>query len=99
MAEGTELLDLTIDSPVVFEGDHYSDTDAWSVVVKGRTRVIESRWWEVFAADQLPLAPWIPTLNYIYVSFEPAEISGRRFEGGAGTGTILMWAAAGRGRH
>jgi len=80
-AEGTKLLELTINSRVAFESDHYSDTDAWRVVVNGHARVIESQW-EVFAADQLPLAPWIPTLKYIYVSVEPTEISGRRFERG-----------------
>lgn len=80
-AEGTKLLELTINSLVAFESDHYGDTDAWSVVVKGHARVIESQR-EVFAADQLPLAPWIPTLKYIYVRVEPTEISGRRFERG-----------------
>jgi hypothetical protein len=80
-AEGTKLLELTINALVAFEIDQYSDTDAWSVVVKGHARVIESQP-EIFAADQLPLAPWIPTLKYIYVRVEPTEISGRRFARG-----------------
>ncbi|MHC5796406.1 pyridoxamine 5'-phosphate oxidase family protein [Lacisediminihabitans sp. FW035] len=80
-AEGTKLLELTINSLVAFESDSYTDTDAWSVVVKGRARVIESQP-EIFAADQLPLAPWIPTLKYVYVRIEPTELSGRRFDRG-----------------
>lgn len=80
-AEGTKLLELTINPLVAFESDHYSETDAWSVVVKGRAQVIESQP-EIFAADQLPLKPWIPTLKYIYVRIEPTEISGRQFERG-----------------
>jgi len=80
-AEGTKLLELTINALVAFESDQYSDTDAWSVVVKGHARVIASQS-EIFAADQLPLAPWIPTLKYIYVRVEPTEISGRRFARG-----------------
>jgi nitroimidazol reductase NimA-like FMN-containing flavoprotein (pyridoxamine 5'-phosphate oxidase superfamily) len=66
---------------VAFECDSHSDSDAWSVVVKGRARAIESQS-EIFAADQLPLKPWIPTLKYIYVRIEPTEITGRRFERG-----------------
>jgi hypothetical protein len=77
-AEGTKLLDLTINSRVAFESDSFSDTDAWSVVVTGQAGVIESQR-EIFAADQLPLVPWIPTLKYIYVRIAPTGISGRRF--------------------
>ena len=80
-SEGTKLLELTINALVAFESDHYSETDAWSVVVKGRARVIESQH-EILAADQLPLAPWIPTLKYVYVRIEPSELTGRRFERG-----------------
>ncbi|MFM9917948.1 pyridoxamine 5'-phosphate oxidase family protein [Lacisediminihabitans sp. H27-G8] len=80
-AEGTKLLELTINSLVAFESDYYSDTDAWSVVIKGRARAIESQS-EIFAADQLPLAPWIPTLKYVYVRIQPTEVTGRRFARG-----------------
>jgi len=80
-SEGTKLLELTINALVAFEGDGYTDTEAWSVVVKGTARVLESQS-EIFAADQLPLTPWIPTLKYVYVRIEPTEITGRRFERG-----------------
>jgi hypothetical protein len=80
-AEGTKLLELTINSWVAFETDSYTESHAWSVVVKGHAAAIESQS-EIFEADKLPLSPWIPTLKYIYVRIVPTEISGRRFERG-----------------
>lgn len=80
-AEGTKLLELTINARVAFECDQYTEAEAWSVVVKGRARVIESQT-EIHAADQLPLTSWIPTLKYVYVRVEPTEITGRRFDRG-----------------
>jgi hypothetical protein len=77
-AEGTKLLELTINSSVAFETDSYSESHAWSVVVKGRATAIESQE-EIFEADKLPLVPWIPTLKYIYVRITPTEITGREF--------------------
>jgi nitroimidazol reductase NimA-like FMN-containing flavoprotein (pyridoxamine 5'-phosphate oxidase superfamily) len=77
-AEGTKLLELTINSAVAFESDSHTEEEAWSVVVKGHATALE-RQEEIFAADQLPLTPWIPTLKYVYVRITPTEISGRRF--------------------
>lgn len=77
-AEGTKLLELTINSTVAFETDHFTDLDAWSVVVKGTAIAIEKQG-EIFEADQLPLISWIPTLKYVYVRITPTELSGRRF--------------------
>ncbi|HYP72633.1 MAG TPA: pyridoxamine 5'-phosphate oxidase family protein, partial [Microbacterium sp.] len=34
-AEGSKLTELTINDQVLFEVDEYTDTDAWSVVVRG----------------------------------------------------------------
>ncbi len=80
-AQGTKLLELTINSTVAFEADGYTDTDAWSVVLKGTARALEKQS-EIFAADATPLKPWIPTLKYVYVRIEPTEITGRRFQRG-----------------
>ena len=77
-AEGTKLLELTISGHVAFEIDGYSDTEAWSIVVKGAAHAVESQN-EILAADSLPLRPWIPTLKYTYVRITPAEISSRHF--------------------
>lgn len=75
-AEGSKLTELTINDEVLFEVDEYTDTDAWSVVVRGRARRLETTE-EVAAADRLPLRPWVPTLKYNYVRIEPTSLSGR----------------------
>src|SRR6476469_7841521 len=60
-AQGTKLLELTISGQVAFEIDGYSDTEAWSIVVKGPAVPLESQQ-EILEADALPLRPWVPTL-------------------------------------
>ncbi len=80
-AEGSKLTELTINDQVLFEVDEYTDTDAWSVVVRGhahRLTTVE----EVAEADTLPLKPWIPTAKYNYVRIIASSISGRDFERG-----------------
>lgn len=80
-APGTKLVELTVSSAVALEIDGYSDTEAWSVVLKGTAARIDSQP-EIDAADRLPLAPWIPTLKYTYVRVTPTSVSGRRFRRG-----------------
>jgi len=77
-AEGSKLTELTIHADVLFEVDSYTDEDAWSVVVRGSARRLDTSA-EVEAADQLPLRPWIPTLKYNYVRVTPVSLSGRAF--------------------
>ncbi|TFC92775.1 MULTISPECIES: pyridoxamine 5'-phosphate oxidase family protein [Cryobacterium] len=77
-AEGTKLLELTVNNTVAFETDGVGRNEAWSVVAHGEARVLEKQT-EIEAADQLPLRPLIPTLKYIYVEITPAKITGRRF--------------------
>jgi uncharacterized protein len=77
-AEGTKLLELTVNSSVAFETDGVGRDEAWSVVVKGTARILEKRA-EIDAAEELPLRPLIPTLKYIYVEITPRAVSGRRF--------------------
>ncbi|MGO4689400.1 pyridoxamine 5'-phosphate oxidase family protein [Glaciibacter sp. 2TAF33] len=77
-AEGTKLLELTVNSNVAVETDGVGRDEAWSVVAKGTARILEKRS-EIDAADELPLRPLIPTLKYIYVEVTPQEVSGRRF--------------------
>ena len=78
-APGTKLLELTVNSRVAVEIDGYTDDEAWSVVVKGTAHRLE-RQAKIDEADDAPLAPWVPTLKYVYVRIIPATISGRRFE-------------------
>ena len=77
-AEGTKLLELTVNHRVAFETDGVGRDEAWSVVVKGTARALDKQS-EIDAADQLPLRPLIPTLKYVFVEITPKEISGRRF--------------------
>jgi uncharacterized protein len=77
-AEGTKLLELTVNHRVAFETDGVGRDEAWSVVVKGTARALEKRS-EIDAADQLPLRPVIPTLKYVYVEITPTRVTGRRF--------------------
>ena len=78
-AEGTKLLELTVNNRVAFETDGVGRDEAWSVVGRGEARVLEKQA-EIEAADQLPLRPVIPTLKYIYVEITPKMVTGRRFQ-------------------
>ena len=75
---GTKLAELTVNDRVAFEIDGIAEGEAWSVVVKGTARVIESQT-EIDAADLLPLTPWIQTLKYTYVEILASSVRGMRF--------------------
>ncbi len=77
-APGTKLAELTINENVVFQADGVTADEAWSVVVKGRARVLEQST-EIAAAEALNLKTWIPTLKDFYVEITPSRISGRHF--------------------
>ena len=80
-AEGTKLLELTINANVAFEADGHDDANAWSVVVVGTARAIESQT-VIATLNTLPLQPFAPTLKYVWVGITPTEIRGRSFEMG-----------------
>jgi nitroimidazol reductase NimA-like FMN-containing flavoprotein (pyridoxamine 5'-phosphate oxidase superfamily) len=80
-AQGTKLLEVTINGAVAFEVDHHDEHGAWSVVLTGTARVLE-RADEIDAADELPLRTWIPTLKLVYVRITPTSVEGRRFRFG-----------------
>jgi uncharacterized protein len=77
-AEGTKLLELTVNKRVAFETDGVGRDEAWSVVVKGTARALEKQS-EIDAANELPLRPLIPTLKYVFVEITPTRVTGRRF--------------------
>ena len=77
-APGDKLLELSVNPDVAFEIDGYDERSAWSVVVKGVAERLESQT-EIDAAEQLPLAPWVPTLKYRWVRINPTAVSGRSF--------------------
>ncbi|BDV31514.1 pyridoxamine 5'-phosphate oxidase family protein [Microbacterium terricola] len=78
-AEGSKLFELSINDEVLFEVDDHSETEAWSVVVRGSAHRLDTTE-EVERADGLLLRPWIPTLKYNYVRIAPSSLSGRAFE-------------------
>lgn len=80
-AQGSKLFELTVNDEVLFEVDDHTETDAWSVIVRGRAHPLD-RSAEVERADGLGLKPWIPTLKYTYVRVEATSLSGRAFERG-----------------
>lgn len=80
-AQGSKLTELTINDEVLFEVDHHTEAHAWSVVLRGRARALDT-FAEVKDADALPLRPWIPTLKYVYVRISPTSITGRAFDRG-----------------
>jgi nitroimidazol reductase NimA-like FMN-containing flavoprotein (pyridoxamine 5'-phosphate oxidase superfamily) len=76
-AEGSKLLGILMHPKVVFEIDQYDESQARSVIVRGRARRLEED--EAHRAENLPLRPWVPTLKYDVVEIVPDQLSGRRF--------------------
>ncbi len=79
-AAGTKLAAAVLMRHVAFEIDGYEpdDRSAWSVVVKGFATEVE-RMAEVFAAEELPLYPWVATVKPSFVRIEARQVTGRRF--------------------
>lgn len=74
-AEGSTLAGLTVHPGVLFEVDRVEGRQAWSVVVRGRARSLES-FDEINRAEELDLKPWIPTLKYNAVEITPEHLTG-----------------------
>jgi nitroimidazol reductase NimA-like FMN-containing flavoprotein (pyridoxamine 5'-phosphate oxidase superfamily) len=77
---GTKLAASVLLQRVAFEIDGYEPQlgQAWSVVVKGRARMIE-RMQERYDAEDLPLFPWVAFPKPEFVRIVPQEVTGRRF--------------------
>lgn len=80
-APGNKLAQLTINSTVLFETDGILSDEAWSVVLRGKARVLSNSA-ELAAVEELGLKTWVPTLKDFYVEIEPTSVSGRHFEFG-----------------
>ena len=76
-AEGSKLLSVAMGSAVAFEVDQYDEEWARSVVVRGRTRLLDEH--EEHRAENVPLRSWVPTLKYNVVEIIPEVVSGREF--------------------
>ncbi|WP_043846073.1 pyridoxamine 5'-phosphate oxidase family protein [Crystallibacter crystallopoietes] len=77
-APGTKLAEIAINENVLFETDGISSDEAWSVVIKGTARILQSGE-EIAAAESLGLKTWIPTLKDFYIEVKPTRITGRHF--------------------
>ncbi|MDQ0635260.1 nitroimidazol reductase NimA-like FMN-containing flavoprotein (pyridoxamine 5'-phosphate oxidase superfamily) [Arthrobacter pascens] len=78
-APGNKLAQLTINSTVLFETDGVLSDEAWSVVLRGTARVLDTSA-ELAAVEDLGLKSWVPTLKDFYVQIEPNSVSGRHFQ-------------------
>lgn len=65
---------------VAFEIDGFEPRqgDAWSVLIKGYARELDSSA-EIDRADELPLFPWVTADRSTWVRIVPVEVTGRRF--------------------
>lgn len=65
---------------VAFEIDGFEPQqgDAWSVLIKGFARQLDSSA-EIDRADELPLFPWVTADRSAWVRIVPVEVTGRRF--------------------
>lgn len=78
-AAGTKLAEVVIGGYVLFEVDHHDEHEAWSVIVRGSARVLETEA-EILAAEALPLQPLVPTDKRTFVRISATQVSGRAFE-------------------
>ena len=76
---GTKLLELTIHDRVAFQIDGFTDTEAFSVVIKGVAQEFD-RQGEVYQAETLGVTPWAPEEKDRWVRITPTEVHGRLFE-------------------
>jgi len=77
-AEGTKLFTTVANSTVLFEADDHNVTEGWSVIVRGRARILRTAS-EIEEAQRIQLMPWTATAKKHYVRVTPAEITGRHF--------------------
>ena len=80
-AEGTKLISAVVNRTVLFEADDHNVAEGWSVIVRGRVRVLRTSA-EIAEAEQAALLPWTATPKTHYVRVIPAQITGRRFRFG-----------------
>jgi uncharacterized protein len=80
-AEGTKLFSAVASNTVLFEADDHDVAEGWSVIVRGRAKLLRTDA-EIAEAERAQLIPWtaIPKVHYVRVT--PSEITGRQFRFG-----------------
>lgn len=80
-AEGTKLFSAVTSGTVVFEADEHNAAEGWSVIVRGRAKLLRTDA-EIEKAERAQLMPWTATPKIHYVRVTPTEITGRQFRFG-----------------
>lgn len=80
-AEGAKLFSAVMNNRVAFEADDHNVSEGWSVIVKGRARVLNTSA-EIQEAERAQLLSWTATSKRRYVRVIPSVITGRRFRFG-----------------
>lgn len=80
-AEGTKLFSAVANHAVVFEVDDHNLIEGWSVIVRGRARLLKADT-DIQRAERARLLPWTATRKPHYVRITPTEITGRNFRFG-----------------
>jgi nitroimidazol reductase NimA-like FMN-containing flavoprotein (pyridoxamine 5'-phosphate oxidase superfamily) len=80
-SEGTKLFSAISSSTVVFEADDHDVAEGWSVIVRGRAKVLRTAA-EIEEAEHAQLIPWTAIHKVHYVRVTPSEITGRHFKFG-----------------
>lgn len=75
---GTKLAGAVLNRHVAIEIDGEEASTAWSVVVKGEAAEVVGMD-EHYAAEDLPLFPWVATPKANIVRIRPTAVTGRRF--------------------
>lgn len=77
-APGSKLAELTVNPQVIVQADGILSDQAWSVLARGRARVLECDE-EIAYAEGLGIQPWIPTYRDFYVEVDVSRVTGRHF--------------------
>lgn len=77
-AEGTKLLTAALNEYVIFEADDHNAVEGWSVIVRGKARLLSTSA-EVAEANRAGLYPWVATQKERFVRIIPQTMTGRRF--------------------
>jgi uncharacterized protein len=80
-AEGTKLFSAVSNRTVLFEADDHNVAEGWSVIVRGRAKVLRTAA-EIEQAERAQLMPWTAIRKVHYVRVTPSEITGRHFRFG-----------------
>lgn len=80
-APGTKLAEVAINENVLFEADGILSDQAWSVIVRGTAKQLQTST-EIAEVEELGITPWTSTMKDHYVRITPTEVSGRHFRFG-----------------